>query len=662
MFEDISRIGQNAGDFFQAVFSFKPRAALRAVSDSLSSPWPEEISQILILLTFFLWGMKSLSRRDFTVRFGKVDAAMGLFLLAGLTATLPSPAIHSSAVILKQLVSCAILYFVVVHAVDSERLQRRIIKCLLVSTSIVAFLGLYQFVFGFEETAQAVKQYIPSELHDAYLARISRRRVFSIFVYPNSLAGFLLVVLPLTLLYPTIHRDWLKRKNLHRLIAYLLVLPLPCLASFFLTQSKASFLTLFVVVVASVIAARRRLGLRPKVLAAGLLAILILVSAAVTSPLGRKLLVKKGGYTLGERMDYWKAGLRMFPRNPIIGNGFNSFGLLYPQYRLPGANETRSAHNNYLQVLVETGVVGFVFFAAIWIFGLVGASSFAQRSLKSKENLVPADVVVLASLSGISCFLIHSLADFDLYVPGIAMTVWLLLGLTMRNARRTEVRRIQLTKQQATICTLVLAIVSACGVLFTARTLNANSHLAVAESLLEKTDPAATLEDYENAVSELKKGIWWDGGNQNLHMILGRVYFRLRKYDDALREYAIADRLRWFDPMIAHSIARTKLAKMEREGNVEWEGVLAEFRRAIEYSPVNPFHRLVYAYYLARAGFQKESDEQLVKMKDLDPTGKQAMETARLLYRNNPFVGELKGFLEGRDGARVSLGSLGTEK
>jgi tetratricopeptide (TPR) repeat protein len=647
--DDVLGIGGHLASLFRALFSLDLRGALKTVAGVLTTPWPEEIAEILILLAFFLWGMKCLSERSLVLRVGKVDAAMWLFVLAGVVATLLSPGFHSSMVILKQFVSYALLYFLVVHALETPAQQGRILKCFLISTAIVALLALHQFFLGLEEMAQTIRRHIPPELQPDYLARVKYRRVFSAFMYPNSLAGFLLVSFPLTLLYGALHREWFRRKNVRKLIAYVLVLPLACFVSLLLTQSKAGLLTFLVVAVACVIAGRKRLRLKPRVLLVSLLVVLIVVLGVLFSPVGRRLLVEKGRFTLGERLDYWRAGYRMFLRSPVIGNGFNSFGLLYSGYCLPGANESRSAHNNFLQVLVETGIVGFLFFIGIWFFGVAAARSAVARSLRGETPDRFSETVVLSAFIGISCFLIHSLADFDLYIPGIAMTVWLLLGLMVRNAGGAEGRPIQLGKRQAGA--LVFALVGVCGFgLFSAaRTLNANSHLAVAQFIAESTNPPSGGAEYEEAIAEVRKAIRWDGSNHNLHLYLARLYFRMERYDEAREEYAAADRLlHGLSPMIAHRIGRTVLAEMEAGGKVEWEEVLEDFRKAVARSPSSPFHRLVYSYYLSRAGREEESRRELQEMRRLDPSGEKAFNSAVVIYRDDPFVDDLARFFEGR--------------
>ncbi len=645
---DLSRLSEHLADFSRALLSLDMRSSLKTVSDALSTPWPEEIAEILILLTFFLWGMKSFSRRTVVVRVGRVDAMMWLFVLAGLVATILSPGSHSSTVILKQFVSYALFFFLIVHTFDTPAQQRRIIKYFLISTAIVAWLALYQFFLGFQEVARTVKQHIPPELQIDYLVRIARRRVFSVFVYPNSLAGFLLASFPLTLFYGAMHREWFEKKNVKKLIAYAIVLPLPCFVSFLLTQSKAAFLTLFIVAGVSIIAARKKLRLKPKVLLAVLLAVLVLVSAVVLSPLGRRLIIEKGRFTFSERLDYWSTGWKMFVASPVIGSGFNSFGLLSPKYRSPGAGEARSAHNNFLQILIETGVVGFVFFAGIWVVGLAAAKSFVRRYLRGEEANRLRETVVLSALIGISCFLIHSLADFDLYIPGIAMTVWLFLALMVKNARPQHERRIQLTGKSATACTLALVVTCGLGLFYASKTLNASSHLAVAQSIAESTDPPPGDAEYERAVAEVRKALRWDGANHNLHIYLARIYFRLERYDEALAEYATADRLLdRFSPMVAHRTARTMLAKMEAEGGSDWGKVLKEFRRATSRSPASSFHRLVYSYYLSQAGYPQESDKELREARRLDRSGREAIKAAEIIYLDDPFVGDLRRFYAG---------------
>ena len=65
------------------------------------------------------------------------------------------------------------------------------------------------------------------------------------------------------------------------------------------------------------------------------------------------------------RIKMWKLALEMFARHPVIGNGWESFKYEYYlrlSTRTGGLYDYLDAHNVYLQVLAETGILGFSLF------------------------------------------------------------------------------------------------------------------------------------------------------------------------------------------------------------------------------------------------------------------------------------------------------------
>lgn len=73
------------------------------------------------------------------------------------------------------------------------------------------------------------------------------------------------------------------------------------------------------------------------------------------------------------RYDIWLAGLEIVKRNPIIGVGLANFPVAYQKVSgyahifYPRKGYSRDAHNTYLLVCAEMGMIGFAFFvAAIW--------------------------------------------------------------------------------------------------------------------------------------------------------------------------------------------------------------------------------------------------------------------------------------------------------
>ena len=66
------------------------------------------------------------------------------------------------------------------------------------------------------------------------------------------------------------------------------------------------------------------------------------------------------------RLELWDDAARMFPRFPLLGAGFNAFGTSYTQYQTIARYEWYGeAHNEYLQALLDLGIVGALLVGAL---------------------------------------------------------------------------------------------------------------------------------------------------------------------------------------------------------------------------------------------------------------------------------------------------------
>jgi O-antigen ligase len=137
------------------------------------------------------------------------------------------------------------------------------------------------------------------------------------------------------------------------------------------------------------------------------------------------------------RLKIYGDSFHMFAHRPILGWGLGTFPTVYPQFRSFYTNSfVNAVHNDYLQFLTETGILGFAI--AIWF--LVAAVRPAIRKTKNW----PADVngaVSLAALLGISGILVHSLLDFNLQIPANAMLFYTLCTVAAMEPRFRNHRR-----------------------------------------------------------------------------------------------------------------------------------------------------------------------------------------------------------------------------
>jgi O-antigen ligase len=139
----------------------------------------------------------------------------------------------------------------------------------------------------------------------------------------------------------------------------------------------------------------------------------------------------------GTRLAIAHDGLKMFLRKPILGWGLGVFPDVYPRFRSFYTNFfVNAAHDDYVQMLVETGLAGLG--AALWFLVLV-----YQKAFKKLANW-PSDTngaVALAALLGCTGILVHSLFDFNLQIPANAALFYVLCTIAASPARFGATRR-----------------------------------------------------------------------------------------------------------------------------------------------------------------------------------------------------------------------------
>jgi O-antigen ligase len=119
----------------------------------------------------------------------------------------------------------------------------------------------------------------------------------------------------------------------------------------------------------------------------------------------------------GSRLDLWRDMLPIVPRFPLFGDGWNAFATAYPWYQTVWKTDwIGEAHNDYLQVLLDGGLVGFALVA-----GLLG---LVFRAALARARRSPVDLGLLGALLGLA---FHELVDFNGQIPANAAT-WIALA------------------------------------------------------------------------------------------------------------------------------------------------------------------------------------------------------------------------------------------
>ncbi len=129
--------------------------------------------------------------------------------------------------------------------------------------------------------------------------------------------------------------------------------------------------------------------------------------------------------TGGVRLTIDRDCLRMLREKPFLGWGLGTFPVVYPQFRsFYTSFFVNEAHNDYLQLLVETGIGGFAI--ALWFLVLTFRRAWAK--LENWTETVNGSLTV-AALLGCIGILVHSLLDFNLQIPANAALFYALCAI-----------------------------------------------------------------------------------------------------------------------------------------------------------------------------------------------------------------------------------------
>ena len=271
--------------------------------------------------------------------------------------------------------------------------------------------------------------------------------IYGPYVNHNHYAGLMEMLVPIPLVFSLTRY---ARGNLRSVVAGVAAL---MAGTIFLSGSRGGMASLVVeLILLGWILSRTQKS--PRLAAVGAF---VVVSLAVLAWIGGSELTKRfatisaearGEVSGGTRWTIDKDGFRMFAKKPVLGWGLGAFPVAYPQFRTFYTNFfVNEAHNDYLQILVETGVVGLG--AVAWFLVLLYRNALAKLQ-DWPDNINGA--VSLAAILGCTGIVVHSFVDFNLQVPANAAWFYVLAVIaasTYPIESRQRVRRLRSQAQEA---------------------------------------------------------------------------------------------------------------------------------------------------------------------------------------------------------------------
>ena len=136
------------------------------------------------------------------------------------------------------------------------------------------------------------------------------------------------------------------------------------------------------------------------------------------------------------RAHFWAVTLEIIQAHPWMGTGLGAFGVVYTKFDTRnGLFRLEQAHNDYLQVLSDGGIIGAAL--ALAFVGLLFYRGFVRAG--SRDDFRRG--VALAALGGCFAVLVHSFFDFTLHTTSNALLFLVLAALATINGRVEDAPR-----------------------------------------------------------------------------------------------------------------------------------------------------------------------------------------------------------------------------
>jgi O-antigen ligase len=201
-------------------------------------------------------------------------------------------------------------------------------------------------------------------------------------------------------------------------------------STIFLSQSLGGIIAFTAEMVALAILVARRRSAWQQLALLGLLCVLLGMWVVMLQPGGLVARLARLQDPLGKaggdyRLTIVKDSVKMIRERPILGWGLGTFPVVYPAFRSFYTNYlVNEAHNDFVQMVVETGIVGGALMLA---FVLLLYRTGLQRIDHWRRD--PRAGMALAALVGCTGLLVHGLSDFNLQIPANAALFFVLASI-----------------------------------------------------------------------------------------------------------------------------------------------------------------------------------------------------------------------------------------
>jgi len=389
---------------------------------------------VLVLWMLDAWSLGTLRVSRNLLQLPLLGAlGLGLIQLLPLSGTLSLDP-YSTRLVLVQLTSLLIYFAATLVFVDTPHRLHLMVRTIMIFGFVLAIFGLTQSFTS------------PTKVY--WVRELSQSTAFGPFINRHHFAGYmeLTISLPLGLLFAGVVEK--KKWVLYLFVAGLMGVALV------MTTSRGGIISLvaevaFLAIVTAIWRTQSQRRGRTKSNPLKSVAVRAGLAGALLVGLFFGVLLLGGEFSIYRFIDsvntddpttgrahFWAVTLDIIKAHPYVGTGLGAFGVIYTRYdSRNGMFRLEQAHNDYLQVLSDAGIIG-----AVLAFSFVALLFWKAISrARSKDDFRRG--VALAALSGCFAVMVHSFFDFTLHTTSNALLFLVMAALATLNGRVEAPRR-----------------------------------------------------------------------------------------------------------------------------------------------------------------------------------------------------------------------------
>jgi O-antigen ligase len=384
------------------------------------------VTQIACGIGGFLW----LLRTHLTGTWKKQHFPLGipflLFVLACLIAVINAYDVSYSYPSLKKLLEF-LIFFWIINCVKNNRLRDQLLLVLITSATLAGLFGLYQAWETPVTIASRVEGTLSVYMTFAGILMMVGLLALARFLYEHPKEIWLLPCLGVILaclLFTLTRQAWLGF----------------IIGATFLISIKKGKPFLILIISIFVIVFVFKDSIRSKIMD-----VRLAINQKSEAPFTKNLIFRiqstlEGGVgdTFSHRVSLWKGGWEIFKDHPLTGCGFRCVDKLHSKYPDPTGwvKRLRGMHNNFIQLAVDTGVLGLFTWIGIWFYFFL----MLYKRLVALDGDPNEKGIILGSAAGSIAFLTGGFFETNLYDSEVAMTLYFLMALPFSGSQNnTEI-------------------------------------------------------------------------------------------------------------------------------------------------------------------------------------------------------------------------------